>query len=196
MRRLLSAVAFLFLTTAAFSQDGTRPTEPPKLVAPVYCATVRLECPSTGHSSPPMMIGGVPSCSLLDDEAYRQISIVYEGEFSCPDEEPVMVYEVDCHVCQPGEWPPVPIPDPNPPEARVAQATEPCKVSGMTCYFTFANGKKRGFSAYGPCARQIIQRKACDFAKADCTTICSCDRCRCTQVNPNSNCLTQCGRCR
>lgn len=195
MKSVLTVLVCILATSATFAQEGARNAEPPRLAAPAYCATVRFECPTTGTQTPDVKIGGIPGgCSALDAVAEDELKRLYPG-FQCDGEDPVLVYVSDCHVCKPGEWPPVPVPDPEPLAARSATA-EPPKVCGMTCYYTFANGKKRGFSAYGPCARQLIATKACRYAKENCTTICSCDKCKCTEVSPDVNVISGCRQCR
>jgi len=195
MKSVFSVFAYLILSAAGFCQEAARTPEPPKIAAPAYCATVRYECPNTGTQTPDVKIGGIPGgCSALDLVAEQELARLYP-DFQCDGEEPVLVYVADCHVCKPGEWPPVPVPDPEPLAARSA-AEVPQKVCGMTCYYTFANGKKRGFSAYGRCARQLIAAKACSYARENCTSVVSCDRCKCTEVSADSNNVTGCRTCR
>lgn len=192
MRGLLIAFSCAMISSVAFAQDRSRIAEPPGVRALVYCATVRYECPTSNEQTPDVIISGVPgNCNALDVNAENVLKDLYP-DFNCVGgEEPVLVYVVDCHSCKPGEWPPNPDPEP-----FAYKSGEPRKVCGMTCYYTFANGKKRGFSAYGRCARQIIASKACRYAIENCTQIASCDSCKCAEVNPDSNCITGCRQCR
>ncbi|MCA9063243.1 MAG: hypothetical protein KDA96_09295 [Planctomycetaceae bacterium] len=159
--------AILFVSAlsvgTAFGQGESKqqPPNPPTSVE-MHCATVYLYCENLGTQTGSLDFQSTADCgtAAFDQQAKAELEAEYPG-FNCDDEGgtvmPILVYEVECHVCETVR---MNVAEPSAPPSQPAPQTLPTargpwKIRSIV---RFSNGKKVGFVGRGCSQSAAIQQ--------------------------------------